>query len=156
MSMKITSPAFANSERIPTKYTCDGERFLSPPLSITEVPAEATSLALIMDDPDVPIALREDGIFTHWVLFNVPSTTFEIPEGADVGTFGANTRGEPRYTGPCPPPEYEPSTHRYFFKLYALDATLNFPKGATKGDVEAAMDGHILETAEMYGTYSRS
>lgn len=152
--MQITSPAFRDGERIPEKYTCDGDRFLSPPLDIAGVPSEAQSLALIADDPDVPKALG-GGTFTHWVLFNIPPVTTTIPEGAPVWTSGANTRGEPRYTGPCPPPGYEPSTHRYFFKLYALDTTLDIAEGAAKEAVEAAMSSHILATAELIGTYSK-
>ncbi len=153
--MHITSPVFQDSERIPEKYTCDGERFLSPPLSISNVPPETKSLILIVDDPDVPKVIREDGNFTHWVLFNISPTVSEILEGTTVGMPGANTRGEPRYTGPCPPPEYEPKMHRYVFKLYALDTALDLTEGATKKDVEAAAQEHVLATAELIGTYSR-
>jgi Raf kinase inhibitor-like YbhB/YbcL family protein len=153
--MQLTSTAFEDAGRIPDKYTCDGDRFLSPPLSITGVPEGTQALALIMDDPDVPKELREDGLFTHWILFNIPADTSLIPQGAGVGTPGSNTRGEPRYTGPCPPPDHEPTTHRYLFKLYALDSTLDLPVGAPKEDLEAALNGHILEIAELTGTYSR-
>lgn len=154
--MKIESLAFQNTGRIPEKYTCDGKRFLSPPLSITDVPEAAQSLVLIVDDPDVPQALRADGNFTHWIIFNIPPTTSLIREGEAIGTLGANTRGEPSYTGPCPPLEYEPSTHRYFFKLYALDTMLNLEEGAPKEEVESAMAIHALTTAELMGTYSRT
>lgn len=154
--MKIESPEFEDGERIPEKYTCDGDRRLSPPLAIDEVPAEAQSLVLIVVDPDVPKAVRDDGHFTHWVLFDMPPETLVIPEGGAVGTPGANTRGDAQYTGPCPPPEYEPTTHRYIFRLYALDAILDLQSGASKEDVEAAMQDHILESAELIGTYSRA
>jgi len=154
--MQITSTAFQNAERIHEKYTCDGDRFLSPPLSITGVPEATQSLVLIVDDPDVPKALRADGNFTHWVTFNMPPTTSLIREGEAVGLLGVNTRGEPHYTGPCPPPEYEPSTHRYFFKLYALDTILDLAEGASKDEIEIAMAGHFLTTAELMGTYSRT
>jgi len=153
--MQIESSVFKNSERIPEKYTCDGERFLSPPLSIKEVPEGAVSLVLIMDDPDVPTAIRPDGSFTHWVVFNIPASATSIDEGELIGVQGANTRGESRYTGPCPPPEYEPSTHRYFFMLYALDVMLNLSEGATKEEVLSALEGHAIDTTELLGVYSR-
>ena len=153
--MEITSPAFENGERIPAAYTCDGDRLLSPELAFSGVPAAAQSLALIMDDPDVPKVLRPDGNFTHWVLFDIPPETTLIPEGGTIGTSGVNGAGGTGYRGPCPPPEYEPKTHRYFFELYALDTVLDLPEGASKEDVEAAMDGHILDIAELVGTYSR-
>lgn len=154
--MQIESSVFKNSERIPEKYTCDGERFLSPPLSIKEVPEGAVSLVLIMDDPDVPSAIRSDGNFTHWIVFNIPASATSIDEGELIGIQGANTRGESRYTGPCPPPEYEPSTHRYFFKLYALDVMLDLSEGATKDEVLEALDGHVIENAELMGVYSKN
>lgn len=153
--MQITSVAFQNSERIPESYSCDGDRFLSPPLTIDDVPEVAQSLVLIVDDPDVPKALHEDGLFTHWILFNIPPGTSSIPEGQGVGTAGANTRGDARYAGPCPPPDYEPKTHRYFFKIYALDTTLDLSEGASREKIESAMTGHILATAKLIGTYSR-
>jgi Raf kinase inhibitor-like YbhB/YbcL family protein len=154
--MQITSPVFESGGKIPQTYTCDGNPLLSPPLSISEVPYGAQSLALIVDDPDVPKALMESGNFTHWILFNIGPLTLEIPENGSLGVPGTNGRGDQAYTGPCPPPDYEPTTHRYFFKLYALDTVLNLPPGASKEDLEAAMQGHILETAELIGTYSRA
>lgn len=153
--MKITSSAFANAERIPEKYTCDGDQYLSPPLRIHDVPEGTQSLVLIMDDPDVPQAFGHD-MFTHWVLFNMPGTTEHIHEGESIGIAGANTRGDARYTGPCPPIDYEPAVHRYFFKLYALDTMLSLGAGAAKADIEAAMRGHIIADDELIGTYSRS
>jgi Raf kinase inhibitor-like YbhB/YbcL family protein len=153
--MTIESPAFDPGERIPEMYTCDGDRTLSPPLAFAELPEDTVSLALIVDDPDVPKELLPEGHFTHWVLFNIPPETLVIPEGGSAGIAGSNTGGGKAYTGPCPPPEYEPSTHRYIFSLYALDASLDLPEGATKQKVEAAMQDHILATAKLIGTYSR-
>lgn len=154
--MQITSPAFAEMEKIPPEFTCDENRLHSPLLAFADVPEGAQSLVLIMDDPDVPKALRPDGLFVHWVLFNIPPETAGIPEDGTAGTPGANGRDEKTYTGPCPPPEYEPTTHRYFFKLYALDTMLDLPEGANKDAVETAMNGHIIESATLIGTYSRA
>ncbi len=109
-----------------------------------------------MDDPDVPVALMPEGLFTHWILFNIPPETLSIPEGGTIGTPGANTRGDMHYTGPCPPPDHEPKTHRYIFKLYALDTELELEEGASKEEVEAEMQGHTLATTELIGTYSRA
>lgn len=158
MDMTLSSTAFLNGETIPKKYTCDGDRKLSPPLTISGVPSGTKSLALIMDDPDIPTAVREARgieVFDHWVLFNIPADTKEIPEGAVVGTEGANTSGESSYTGPCPPPEYEPNEHRYIFKLYALDEMLVLSAGATKNEVLEALASHVLAEAELTGRYSR-
>src|SRR3989344_4297354 len=126
--MKLESPAFTHNASIPAKYPCDGDRALSPPLSISGMPEGAAALALLMDDPDVPKERRPDGMFDHWTLFNMPPGPTEILEGSAAGTKGANTRGDLEYTGPCPPPEYEPAEHRYFFRLYALDEPLNLPE----------------------------
>ncbi|MBI2065735.1 MAG: YbhB/YbcL family Raf kinase inhibitor-like protein [Candidatus Zambryskibacteria bacterium] len=153
--MQITSSAFEHNTSIPSKYTCDGDRPTNPPLSISGVPEEAKSLALIMDDPDVPKQLRPDGVFDHWVLFNIPVETKEIPEGTSAGTPGANTGGGNAYTGPCPPPQFEPAEHRYIFKLYALDIELDVGPGAEKRKVIEAMQGHILAEAELIGKYKR-
>jgi len=125
---------------------------------ISDVPYGAKSLALIMDDPDIPTAVREAlgiEVFDHWVLFNIPADTKEIPEGAVVGIEGLNTAGNSGYTGPCPPPEYEPSEHHYIFKLYALDESLTLLAGATKSEVLEALASHVMEEAELIGRYSR-
>ena len=108
-----------------------------------------------MDDPDVPKQLRPDGVFDHWTLFNIPASMSEIPEGGSVGIAGANGAGKNAYTGPCPPPQYEPSEHRYVFTLYALDRMLDLKAGATKQEVKAAMQGHILEQTQLIGKYKR-
>ena len=159
-SLSLKSSAFENDGKIPSKYTCDENREINPPLSIANAPAGTKSLVLIMDDPDVPKQLHPDGMYDHWVVFNIPPpapmTTLEILEGGPVhGTQGVNGSGKNVYTGPCPPPQYEPSEHRYFFKLYALDAELPLAEGATKQDVERAMQGHILEETQLIGRYKR-
>ena len=154
--MQLTSPAFTDGQPIPTLYTCDGSRTLSPELGISGVPDGATSLVLIVHDPDVPKVLRPDGVFDHWVMYGIDPKTTVIPEGGTPGAQGENGRGEATYTGPCPPPEYEPTMHRYIFTLYATNlGTLNFIKAPTKADLLAAIEGHVLETAVLTGTYDR-
>jgi Raf kinase inhibitor-like YbhB/YbcL family protein len=149
--MKLTSSAFANGEKIPSKFTCDGSN-INPELFITEVPSEAKSLVLIMDDPDVPAYVRKDCMWDHWVVFNIPPHIGHIPENCHPpGITGNNTGGEANYQGPCPPDR----EHRYFFKLYALDTSLTLSKGATKKQVEEAMQGHILARTELIGRYTR-
>lgn len=160
-TFSITSSAFEQNGRIPPKYTCDGDRTISPPLTFSGVPKMAKSLVLIMDDPDIPeIKKKEFGLseFNHWTLFNIPPETREIPEGgppAGGGTQGATTRGGLKYIGPCPPPEYEPSEHRYIFKLYALIEPLRLEAGATKEAVLDALAPLKLEETELIGRYSR-
>lgn len=156
--MKLTSSAFVHNQKIPSKYTCDGEN-INPPLIISNVPAAVQSLVLIMDDPDIPAevkASRGISVFDHWVVFNIDPAITKISENDLPGTAGANSRGENKYTGPCPPSQYEPKEHRYFFKLYALDQKLDLPEGSTKADVEKAMERHILAQAELIGRYERS
>ena len=128
---------------------------MSPPISWEGVPEDTKSLVLIMDDPDVPKALKPDGVFDHWTLFNIPPETKEITTGGTAGTRGANGAGKNQYAGPCPPKEYEPSEHRYFFRLYALGSMLELPEAATKQEVLAAMEGHVLAQAELIGKYKR-
>lgn len=152
----LTSPAFADGASIPAAYTCDDRRELSPTLAITGTPDDAKSLALIMDDPDVPKALYPDGgEFDHWILFNIPAQTKAIMEGESVGTPGANSAGQNAYTGPCPPPQYDPSEHRYVFTLYALDTDLPLSAGASKAQVLSAMQGHIIAQTQLIGRYKR-
>lgn len=153
-TLKLSSSAFAEGGSIPALYTCDGEQ-TSPPLSISGVPTGTKSLALITEDPDVPKALMPDGLFVHWVLFNIPPETTAIPEGASVGTEGDNGSGQRGYTGPCPPTDHEPSEHRYFFHLYALDTMLDLRAGASKDDVVGAMGGHIIAETQLVGKYRR-
>lgn len=147
MSLQLTSSAFVHGERIPVRYTCDGED-LSPPLRWEDVPAGTQSLVLIMDDPDAPM-----GTWVHWVLYDLSPEMRDLVEGATgVGVDGVNSWRRTGYGGPCPPPG---KAHRYFFKLYALDARLNLPPGATKAEVERAMQGHILAQGVLMGTYRR-
>lgn len=152
MAMTITSPAFAAGGMIPAEYTCDGQD-VSPPLVFAGVPAEAKSLALISDDPDAPA-----GTWVHWVIFNIPPGEKglprnipphkELPSGARQGTTDFRRIG---YGGPCPPG----GTHRYYFKLYALDSVLSLAAGSTKAQLLDAMKGHILVQAELMGKYRR-
>jgi Raf kinase inhibitor-like YbhB/YbcL family protein len=144
--MKIYSPSFEIGGYIPTTYAQRGSN-VSPPLSIENTPSKARSLVLIMDDPDAP-----KGTFTHWVLFNVDPKVSEIHEGeVPAGALqGTNSRNEARYIGPKPP--Y--GEHRYFFKLYALDDRLDLPNGATRGEVEKALQSHVIETAQAMGRYA--
>jgi Raf kinase inhibitor-like YbhB/YbcL family protein len=153
-TLTLTSSAFENNASIPARFTCDGDQ-VNPPLSISGVPAGAKSLALIMDDPDVPKQLLPTGVFNHWVLFNIPPQTTEIATGMTVGTIGANGSGKNQYTGPCPPTQYEPSEHRYIFNLYALDIELPLQVGATKTDVEKAMQGHVIAQTQLLGKYKK-
>ena len=143
--MKITSPAFKHNASIPAKYTCQGED-VSPPLAFNDIPEDAQTLALINDDPDAPM-----GTWDHWIIFNLDPSK-KIAEGDAPGTQGKNSWGRNDYGGPCPPS----GTHRYFFKLYALDAALELPEGVTKHEVEEAMEGHILAQAELIGLYKKS
>jgi hypothetical protein len=144
--MKITSSAFHEGGNIPSKFTCDGSD-TSPPLQITGVPSEAKSLALIADDPDAP-----GGLFTHWLVWNIPSQTNSIAEGsAPKGVHGTNDFGKSGYRGPCPPP----GTHRYSFKIFALDRELDLPSGAKRSQVDAAMKGHVIAQGELVGRYAR-
>jgi Raf kinase inhibitor-like YbhB/YbcL family protein len=150
--MKLTSSAFDHEGNIPAKYTCDGEN-INPALTLSDIPSEAKSLVLIMDDPDVPKHLRDDGMWDHWVVFNIPSSLREIKEGEEpAGNHGIGTSGNVSYMGPCPPDR----EHRYYFKLYALDKELDLPEKAAKHQVEEAMEGHVLAKAELMGRYERS
>jgi Raf kinase inhibitor-like YbhB/YbcL family protein len=142
--MKLTSPAFADKQMIPSEFTCDGAGKI-PPLEIAGVPANAKSLALITDDPDAPV-----GVWDHWVVWNIPAETKRI-DSEPEGTPGKNSWGKTGYGGPCPPS----GTHRYYFKIYALDAILDLPAGSNKASLLSAMKGHILGEASLMGTYSR-
>jgi Raf kinase inhibitor-like YbhB/YbcL family protein len=150
----LTSSAFKENASIPSQYTCDGSQ-ASPPLSINGAPQGTKTFALIVEDPDVPKQLAPSGVFVHWVVFNIPASITEITEDAQIGTAGANGAGKNTYAGPCPPAQYEPSEHRYFFTLYALDADLKLSVGASKEDVLKAMQGHILAQAQLVGRYKK-
>jgi len=143
-NFQIKSSAFANNGRIPAEYTCDGEG-INPPLLISGVPANTKSLALILDDPDAP-----GGTFNHWVVWNIPPTTSAIKEGGPVeGVSGINSAGDNGYFGPCPPS----GTHRYIFKLYALDALISLSSGAGSSDLKNAINSHIVNQTQLTGLY---
>lgn len=148
--MKITSSAFQHHQKIPRKYTCDGQN-INPPLVFVDVPQAARSLVLIVDDPDAP-----RGTWVHWLVYNIPPAVREVKEQSVPrdGIEGMTSSGKPGYAGPCPPS----GTHRYFFKLYALDVMLGFdrPQRVDTKMVEERMKDHILEQAEWVGLYSRS
>jgi len=157
--IQITSSAFEEAGTIPVKYSCDGEG-ISPPLEWSGVPNQAQSLALIADDPDAPV-----GTFVHWVVYNMEPGLTNLPEGVAlyapddyqdtgaIGIEGKNGSGNEGYRGPCPPGN---SAHRYFFKLYALDTRLDLQAGATKKQLESAMQGKIVAQGQLMGKYSRS
>jgi len=148
MEFKLSSPAFNNATLIPSRYTCDGEN-INPHLVIHGVPPKTKSLALIVEDPDAPA-----GLWVHWVMWNIPPETAEIRE--HTVPFGAregvNTRKKFGYDGPCPPS----GTHRYFFRLFALDHKLELKADAGKAELEEAMSTHIVATTELMGTYTRT
>ena len=152
MALSITSPAFKNGSPIPALYSCKG-RDISPALLWSDAPAGTKSLALIMDDPDAP-----GGTWVHWVVYNIPASAVELQEAspaqanlADGSLNGTNSWGKLGYGGPCPPS----GTHRYFFKLYALDTMLSLPSGANKQNLLSAMMNHILALVELIGTFSK-
>lgn len=155
MAFILTSGAFTTGGVIPAKYSCDGAD-VSPPLAWSGMPPGTAAFALIADDPDAPA-----GTWVHWVLFNLPANVTALPEGVaktdQLADFGGALQGKNDfrrvgYGGPCPPPG---KTHRYFFRLYALDAALPLKAGATKQDVERAMRGHVLAETLLMGTYAR-
>ena len=151
-AFSLSSPAFPNDGAIPSKFTCDaGMTNPSPALSWSDAPAATKSFALILHDPDAPLA----GGFTHWVLFDIPATTKQLPENFQAGSVGVSGNSGFRrqgYGGPCPPS----GVHHYHFMLTALDVpTLGLQAGATKADVEKAMEGHVLAKTELVGTYQR-
>jgi len=148
IAMKLTSSAFTSNTNLPAKYTCDGQG-INPPLLISEVPTNAQSLALISDDPDAP-----SGTFVHWLVWNIDPKTTEIKENSvPVGSnLGKTSAGRTGYIAPCPPS----GTHRYTFKLYALDIKLDLTPNAGKDNLDKTMQGHILDSAEIIGLYQRT
>jgi Raf kinase inhibitor-like YbhB/YbcL family protein len=153
-AMSLASSAFAEGASIPEQYTCQGKN-ISPPLKWSGVPSQAKSLALIVDDPDAPA-----GTWVHWLLFDLAPSTSELPEDfatkghmtAEMGKQGRNDFKRSGYGGPCPPVG---KPHRYFYKLYALDTALQLKPGATKKDVERAMEKHIIGQGQLMGIYKR-
>jgi len=148
-TMKITSPEFENNKTIPMKFSCMGKD-INPALLIEGIPAEAKSLALIMDDPDAP-----RGTWVHWVVYDIPVIPASLQAGVVIeensipGKQGVNNSGKKNYGGPCPPS----GVHRYFFKIYALDMNFDCEEGINKEELEKAMQGHILDKAEMVGLF---
>jgi Raf kinase inhibitor-like YbhB/YbcL family protein len=154
MALTLTSDAFGDGHPIPQRYSCDGEG-VSPPLTWSPGPVGTASYALIVDDPDAP-----GGVFTHWVLYDLPPDVRTLPAGlragdrfAEAGAEGKNDFGQLGYGGPCPPRGSQP--HRYRFTVYAVNAMLGLPPGATKQQTLDALRDHILETGHLSGTYQR-
>jgi Raf kinase inhibitor-like YbhB/YbcL family protein len=151
--IQLSSPAFTHGSLIPVQHTCDGDD-LSPPLSWSGAPVEHRSLALICDDPDAP-----RGTWVHWVLYNLPAEAVELSPGIPTAPKlpsgacqGRNDSGEIGFKGPCPPAG---KPHRYYFRLYALDILLTLPYGVSRGELDEAMEGHILGQGTLMGTYQR-
>jgi Raf kinase inhibitor-like YbhB/YbcL family protein len=149
--IQLVSSAFEQGGRIPYVHTCEGDD-VSPPLQWSGAPVETRSYAMVCEDPDAP-----RGTWIHWVLYNIPGDAVELtravptlPELPSGGRHGRNTAGDLAYAGPCPPPG---NPHRYYFRLYALDISLNLPPGATKAELEKAMDQHIIAQGTLMGTY---
>jgi len=147
-NMKADSPAFNDMEKIPRRFTCDGEN-INPLLNIYNVPSTAKSLALIVDDPDAP-----GKIWSHWVMWNMPPNLDKLPENSfpDGAIMGTNDFGNLRYDGPCPPGT---DSHRYEFKIYALDTILVLPGTTSKEDLEKAINGHVVDFFSLTGIYNR-
>src|SRR5881398_3770035 len=144
--MKVTSSAVQEGANIQSKFSCDGAN-TSPPLQISDVPSEAKSLVLIVDDPDAP-----SGLFTHWPVWNISTQTSTIAEGSTPkGVQGTNDFGKSGYGGPCPPS----GAHRYYFRVFALDRELDLHSGAKRSQLDAAMKGHVIAQGELMGRYSR-
>jgi len=143
-SLNVSSPAFKDKDAIPARYTCQGQN-VNPPLAITDIPEGAKSLVLIIEDPDAPGAT-----FDHWVVWNIRPVGL-IEENTAPGVQGANSTGKNAYMGPCPPS----GSHRYFFKIYALDSMLDLPPGSDKKAVEKAMKDHILGEGKLLGLYEK-
>ncbi len=152
MAMTLTSPAFTQGQSIPKKYTCEGEN-ISPALMWQNAPSETKSFTLMVEDPDAP-----GKVWIHWLVYNIAPTVFNFPQGVSIPTIKGADEGmtdarEARFHGPCPPQGH--GKHRYFFRLYALDTLLPLGHGASKKEIVAAMEDHILAQAELMGTYER-
>ncbi len=152
MAIKITSPVFKEGEPIPVRYSCNDVN-VSPPLEWEDLPEDTESIALILDDPDAP-----GGTFNHWIIFDLPANTKSLPEHVmgrelmdDGSKHGFNDFGLVGYGGPCPPK----GTHRYFFKIYALDSKMDLPPLVRKDELLSAMEGHVLDQGELMGVFTR-
>ena len=156
MAFSLRSTSFEHEGAIPAKHTCEGDE-TAPPLAWSDAPANTKSFALIADDPDVPDPRAPRTVWVHWVLYNLPATASALPEGATAADLPPGTREgindfrQPGYGGPCPPI----GRHRYFFKVYALDAELPDLRTPTKAALEKAMNGHVLAQAQLMGTYEK-
>jgi Raf kinase inhibitor-like YbhB/YbcL family protein len=148
-SITVTSKSFPPNGHIPVDYTCDGKD-ISPQLTWSSPPPATKSLVVVVDDPDAP-----SGVFTHWVTFNLPADSLQLAEALDPATLGArvglNDFGNTRYAGPCPP---KGQMHRYRYEVIALDAPLNAPEGATRAQIDGAMNGHVVGDGVLYGVFS--
>jgi len=142
--LRVRSVAFSHGGHIPSKYTCEGEN-VNPPLEFTNIPENTKSLALIVEDPDAP-----RGVYDHWVVWNIPPNE-AIAENSNPGIIGKNSFGNTNYGGPCPPS----GSHRYFFKVYALDSRLEIKAGSDKKTLEDAMKDHVISSAELMGHYQK-
>ena len=142
--LKISSPSFNNEGEIPSKYTCDGEG-INPALRIENIPEDTKTLALIVEDPDAP-----NGVFDHWIVWNINPVT-RIEEQSNPGTSGNNSAGKSGYHPPCPPA----GSHRYYFYVFALDATLDLLAGTNKQELKSAMEGHVMAKGSLMGHYKR-
>ncbi|MGZ3722230.1 MAG: YbhB/YbcL family Raf kinase inhibitor-like protein [Bdellovibrionales bacterium] len=153
--MKLQSPAFQNNSEIPRKYTCEGSD-ISPPLHWENIPPDTKSLALIVDDPDAPDPKAPKRTWVHWLIYNIPARSENLPEGIQSppsgARFGINDWHREGWGGPCPPK----GKHRYFHKLFALDRTLEFPRPPSKAELEEAMRGHILAQSQLVGLYEKT
>lgn len=148
-ALTLQSPAFAAGGSIPAEYTCQGTDAV-PPLRVGGVPPEAKGLALIVEDPDVPREIRPDGMWDHWVVWNIPPGTTSLDELPPGAVEGRNSWERNEWGGPCPPS----GEHRYYFRLYALDAPLELDPKAGKNELRHAMEGHVLATAELMGRFA--
>lgn len=147
----LTSPSFELNGMIPERFTCDGAN-IPPKLIFMNVPKGTVSLALTMEDLDVPHTIKSDGVWDHWVLWNIPPETTFIDANSSLGIMGANTGGETGYYGPCPPN----GEHRYVFKLYALDSALSLPEGTTKEELLNELAPHLIDQTQLTGRYRRN
>lgn len=157
MALTLSSPVFGDSDVIPTPYTCDGENMF-PPLAIAGVPEEATTLVLVMDDPDIPAEVKQSqGIekFDHYARYNIPADTATLEAANAVGEPGQNSSGETGYVSPCPPTQYEPTEHRYIFRLYALPSALSFDVTPTLDEIEAQAKEQAIAETQLTGRYTR-
>jgi Raf kinase inhibitor-like YbhB/YbcL family protein len=155
VKLTLSSSAFAAHGAMPSKYSCEGQN-VSPPLAWSGAPPATKSFALIVQDPDAPDPAAPTKVVTHWVVYDLPASTTAIAEGgADLPTSarqGKNEKGEPNYMGPCPPK----GSHRYFFKLYAIDSVLPALDGSKEKEIEQAIQGHVVGSGELVGTYQKS